>query len=216
MRTICHSLYIISIFSPYYPLPGFPPALITYASFLMSLLPLSPPHSFLISFFLACSSNLIRSLWQHTFASNQVLAFLTNIRRAGITTSLGSAGFRSGFRPNGWYRWENTSPVCREVRQRPSGSRFAKSKCRSIGMDDTERNFFLLAICGSRTWKGWSAVERNASTRRIRIAIALPVISVNTRGGLVPTIGAGCVHEVGGDGGGSPSLACSLLETRGN
>jgi len=214
MRTICHSLYIISIFSPYYPLPGFPPALITYASFLMSLLPLSPPHSFLISFFLALPISFAHSgntLSRRIRYSRFLRTFVAreSLRRSG-------ARFRSGFRPNGWYRWENTSPVCREVRQRPSGSRFAKSKSRSIGMDDTERNFFLLAICGSRTWKGWSAVERDASTRRIRIAIALPVISVNTRGGLVPTIGAGCVHEVGGDGGGSPSLACSLLETRGN
>jgi len=41
-----------------------------------------------ISFLLAFSSNPIRSFWQHTLASDQVLAFLTNIRRAEIIATL--------------------------------------------------------------------------------------------------------------------------------
>lgn len=179
---------------------------------------LSPPHFFLVSFVLACSSNPIRSLWQHTLASDQVLAFLTNIQRAGITTSLGSAAFRSSFRPNGRRRRENHEPRSSRshFRSRPPASRFAKSKSRSTRVDGTARNSFVLTARGSRTRKGRSAADRDASARRIRIAIALPAISVNTRGGSVPAIGAGCVREGSGGDGGSLSLARSLLETRGN
>lgn len=137
------------------PLPGFPPALITYASFPTSLLPLSPRH-FLS---LTCSSNPIRSLWQHTLASDQVLAFLTNIRRPGITTSLGSAGYR--FRAhvrNGRRRRENTSPDFAEKSLPPASIRVALRKIKiPLDRDGRQRgewNSFVLAARGSRTRKG--------------------------------------------------------------
>lgn len=46
MRTIRLSLYIVSILSLYHPLPSFPPALVTYASYPISLLRIITPSFF--------------------------------------------------------------------------------------------------------------------------------------------------------------------------
>lgn len=181
MRTIRLSLYRL------YPLPLSPPSKFPTGPRhlrVFSDLAASNYHPLIFSSSLSfsCSSNPIRSLWQHTLASDQVLAFLTNIQRAGITTSLGSAAFRSSLRPNGRRRRENHEPRSSRsrFRPRPPASRFTKSKFRSTRVDGTARDSFVLTARGSRTRKGRSAADRDAIARRIRIAIALPAISVNT------------------------------------
>lgn len=121
------------------PLPGFPPALITYASFPTSLLPLSPRHFSLVSFFLshalpipfAHSGNTLSrrirySRFLRTFVARE------SLRRSGARVI--GFGLTSEMDDVGGKTRVPTSPRSR-FRPHPSGSRFAKSKSRSTGMD---------------------------------------------------------------------------------
>lgn len=157
MRTICHSLYIISILSPYYPLPDFPPALITYASFLdvtaSTITPSFFPHLFL-SRMLFHSHSLTLATHFRVGSGTRVCSYEHSSR--GNHYVARERGFSFGLSSKWTMSVGKHEPRLSRNRfhQRPSGSRFAKSKSRSIGMDDTGRNSFLLAACGSRTWKG--------------------------------------------------------------
>lgn len=141
----------VSLSSLYHSRSGFSPALISYASVPISRCCFHYHHLiFPVSFLLALPSNPIRSFGQHTLASNQVLAFLTNIRRAGITTLL-------GFRTNGRHRRENTSPVCREVAS-PASTRVASRKIK-IPLDRGGRH-------GEEFLRSLAAVELGRSDPR--------------------------------------------------
>lgn len=128
-------------------------------------------HPFIsISFLLAFSSNPIRSFWQHTLASDQVLAFLTNIRRAGIIATLLRARLFI------WLSYKRMTSAGK-YEPRLSRSHFARvhlgrasqnQNPRSTGMDGTGRNLLVLSARGSRTRKGRSAADQDASARRFR------------------------------------------------
>lgn len=140
-----------------YPLPITlvrisPPALVT--SFPTRCFHCHPLIFSLSLTLLSFSSSPIRSFWQHTLASDQVLAFLTNIHRAGITILHGY-----DFRTNGQRQRESTSPVCREV-VLPASTRVALHKIK-IPLDrgglygeellcslDTRQSNSEGAICG--------------------------------------------------------------------
>lgn len=101
MRTICLSPSISSLFSPYHSLSGFLPALIIYASFPISLLPLSPPHIFTVSLSLSFNRILFQShsltLATHSRVRSGTRVSYEHSSRGNHRYCARSADFRSAF-----------------------------------------------------------------------------------------------------------------------
>lgn len=161
-------------------------------------LTLSHSHSHFFSPFFALSFSLARSLSQYIFASDQVFTILTNIHRAGISFGTFAEKARVSFaekllaRVHSGRKSKISLTWVNDTRQETS-SFFSRDAAVEPGRDDSRR-----------------IETREADPNRNHAA---GTISINTRGGSGPTIGAdgaGCE----GDGGGPPppSLASSLLE----